>query len=769
MPTTQVSVGYRPIRVAALVSRGSNAELRLAAIKNTHYWGGVFNPIIEVDESVEDALAVIRRFSPDLVSVIGDETPTKAAVKKQAERSLWPLRAVSGPWSGSAMVDITSVRFLARHYAQHNGSGGVLPSHSDEAVHAVLLGAYSDGEDGDDFRRDFAVALSVGGALDPLRIYGLAAPITPLGFTSMALERVAPDQRDTRLFVVVGSSQDAGVLVQFWNLRAAGVNAMFWPTDDRPELCAWATNFAKRALRARDAPSAWVVARSSRVPARLVALFEELGISIQWSESEPPWDDQAFRSATWSTERQSVVATLDSGSPGRNKLTVALPPSPFGRSRRGDWLAGYWLATISPDAHRDLNENETFLYPNLPELNAWAEEQMGLWGGARVQRDGIGVVADTGDVSVSLVTVTGRQIAEALFTVAGFRSQISPAGEATERIVKQLGGLGRTRVLRLHNVRNLLTDRRSRTFKEAQNLLKRGGAHDRYGNVPDTRSILKRFLEQEILLPRLAYSCPACSVSSEASPDDLGRMMRCPNCASQFSFAPLIPDKGTEWRYRPSGFFANHHQHGAIPVVLTMLALNEIEISHDALSVGSHNLQTADWEGEVDFVHILPSRSGRSEMITPVLALGECKGRGGSDVEFTASEIAKLVRVSDAFRALGAECYVVLSTTRTEFTDSELSRFRKLVESWATQPCLDSDGRGQRLPLLLVAEQIDYWSSLSIPGFGRGDYGWKAKPFDPHEIPRWCLQRHAQESVQRHLGDTPYRAPDASSAEDLSI
>jgi hypothetical protein len=106
--------------------------------------------------------------------------------------------------------------------------------------------------------------------------------------------------------------------------------------------------------------------------------------------------------------------------------------------------------------------------------------------------------------------------------------------------------------------------------------------------------------------------------------------------------------KEAAWEYRASGFFAHHREHGALPVILTMLRL-ERDLEERALFlVPSQELTGGGVSCESDFVAMHQRRDGGV-----VIILGECKG---CPKKITADDVAKLAAAADKVRAAGMEC-----------------------------------------------------------------------------------------------------------------
>jgi hypothetical protein len=288
-------------------------------------------------------------------------------------------------------------------------------------------------------------------------------------------------------------------------------------------------------------------------------------------------------------------------------------------------------------------------------------------------------------------------------------------------------------VLRLPGVRKLLSSSAAR--RGIARGPARGLIHDRGriaqadriwigGDELDAARVWEFLLHRRIFLPGLETICPWCHHASFYRPRDVDDELECPKCGRRFPLGPAIARDPV--RFRISGLLeprpdeerarverepptgetatteeAGGHQPAAVPVLLTLLFLNEWISGHDgAVFETSHNLKGEQIEDcESDFIAV--TYGARPENHTHVL-VGECKGRG----RMTAEDMRKLSRVAEQVKASGLDCDIVFSTTRNAFTEDELALFRDRYAASSDHPLL------RRAPIVLTAAELD-WNRYS--------------------------------------------------------
>lgn len=604
------------------------------------------------------------------------------------------------------------VRAICRHHYEttfrfgNAESRAVLPTWQDDdplgACYSVLYGAYRAEPDRSVFQQHFLEGLS-GETIPVAELHSDREVFTPLGLTG---DQLRPSASLRVLGAVVGAVDDAAALLTFWNLRAAGAVACFWPATEQGALTDLTgqrlrTLVERRNNRRTREFRVWLADRGSDVPPRLAALLQELGADpVCVSFDAQRSGDPSTAPCVWQTDVRPVLANIDSDNTTK-RIFVPLAERPFSSATTG-FSRPQWLVTLGTFRSFDLGDH-TLNLPWIAALNPWASEKMVFASRVRTGSDGVALFADVADTSVEVRLVHRRDVLKAVLDLAGISAETSPAGEAANRIITRLGGLMGCRHLRLHGVRKVLSSQSALTFQDALRAIHDDGAFSRYRNVRSAPDELRVLLEKEALRPVLWLECPQCRVSTGFAPAELGDEIVCPRCGETFRLGPALPP--ANWKFRPSGFFADLKRHGAIPVVLTMIRLHDTMHMSDVLLDGSLDVSGPGLKGEIDCIAMWRSRNDR-----PVLAIAEAKG---GKQELAHQDVADLVAVADAVRELGIECYVVVATTRPSLDADEAAMLAQWRERFRGEVSLDPDSPGPRLgPLILTADQLDYFEAF---------------------------------------------------------
>ena len=383
---------------------------------------------------------------------------------------------------------------------------------------------------------------------------------------------------------------------------------------------------------------------------------------------------------------------------GNRKMVFPLPPHPFDNGRDEGFWHSHWLTTLSATGEYNY-PGYTIRLPSVPELNEWASRAITAIGDVRLADGAVGVVTAPKDASLEINLVEEAEVVRRVFARAGIDPEVSPAGRAVSRIIEQLGGLLGCRPFRLPGVRALLVrSPATHTWRDAIRVIEDHGSYRSYSNVGTAAETFQRLLDRGVFQAGLHLRCPACMITSRYLPEALATEVRCPRCGTTFLLAPNLNE--AHWEYQSSGFFAHHREHGAIPVILTMLRLEHDVQGRSLFLAPSHQLSWEGFECEVDFLALSQRHDG-----SVVVALAECKG---GPEEINTADIRKLKAVADRVRATGIECYIVLSTTRHSFSNNEVNAFRTYREEIEGEWSLEERGQGwpRPTPVLLTWREL---------------------------------------------------------------
>jgi hypothetical protein len=707
MPATNLRVAYRPVRVGFLLRAGSLDDVQSAARLASTLWGGVYHPLIAV-EDLEQAQRLVTRFRPDvLYPVAADETLD--AVVAAHPHIAWPvaLEYFDGlaPHEGELpFVDVRpAIGAIYSELRLQRTSPWLRPTweESDLApLFAVLFGEYGDD---DEYLEWFLGALRAGQRDARQLPPGVDWTRTPLGATAYALEPPFAPGGLTSDGVVICDPRDPNDLALFWNLRASGAGVAFWPRDDVPPLQASAADHVSRLVaeprRRLDLDvELWSTTEWPRGPVLPDALAEALGDServlahLDWDTFRQPLN----LPQPVATDEVGVLAAVEGDSYDNVRLSLALPPTPF-QGAGLNLFQERLLVRLSPLVDQD--ETHTLRLPYLPDLNDWYDRELTLTrDGVRVEVEAVAVFARPRDSSLSLRLARRADVIRQVFARAGIEATPSAAGRAVDIVGAQLGGLRGARVLRAPGVRELLRTPKWRNWKIAFGAIARGGLPDQRHQTP--ADVLETLLARGALVAGLKLQCPSCRVRERYTLDQLGEEMRCPRCRNIFAPTSLLHD--SIWEYAASGFFADEGAHGAVPVLLTMIRLAQ-DTSGERFIISSHDLRGDGIDCESDLLVLEQHHDGRL-----AVAVSECKDAG----EIDQSDLDNLATVAERLYASGVECYLIFTTLRDEFTPAEFDRFRAYRDQLADQWSHDTselEGWRRPAPVLFTPRELGQW------------------------------------------------------------
>ena len=723
MATANIDVGYRPIRVALLVHENSMDDLLDAVRLNTLVWGGMTNPIIPVGDDLDAATSLVAEFSVDVLHPVADD-PQLAEVVARFPHLRQPRElSIHGIFDsvGDDELGLVTIRLLASHYYETfvrfgaGKSSAAWPNWSVEdellPLWTVFFGDYGDSPPA---RRCWRAFLAIEAeeirieATLPVEVLGRA---TPIAFTADRLRR-SPGWFEGH-GLVIGDPTDPTHLLRYWNLRSTGARVAFWPISGVERTQEFCLEHLKSVIPAPRPdgqptigpflwrPDGWPRGErvSELIPEPISALIAEVEARPTLADlDDETWRQPLHRPAVWTARARRVLANVEDDQWENRKMVFPLPPHPFDDGRDEGFWRSHWLTTLSTTGEYNY-PGYTIRLPSIPELNEWASRAITVIGDVRLADGAVGVVTEPKDSSLEINLVEEAEVVRQIVAHAGIDVEISPAGRAVARIIEQLGGLLGCRPFRLPGVRSLLArSPATHSWLDAVRTIEDQGSYRAYTNVGTAAETFQRLLERGVFQAGLHIKCPACTIRSRYLPEALGTDVRCPRCGTAFLLAPKLND--AHWEYQASGFFAHHREHGAIPVILTMLRLDH-DVRERALFVApSHKLSWEGFECEADFLALSQRHDG-----SVVVALGECKG---GPEEIDADDLRKLKAVADRVRATDIECYLVFGTTRDSFSEREVEAFRAYGREIEGEWSLDERGQGwpRAAPLLLTWHEL---------------------------------------------------------------
>ncbi len=498
----------------------------------------------------------------------------------------------------------------------------------------------------------------------------------------------------------VGEVNDFADVVNFWNLRAASVEVLFLDPAHEARLGEIARAYVE-ALKGRPRetgnfdPDFTIWSKEGRNVD--LAAFQADKIS-RVEIGEGMWNGLNLKPPLMYIEDERVLASR-SENEGIPSLTFELREKPFYEGH--EVHTQHYVASTEPLAFGE-DEQVTFSYPFLPELNDFYRGEACLADGIRSERNGLGVITDVGKDTLTIRALRQRSLVGKIFEAFGMKTQVSEAGRIASRLIQQMGGVQGCRVFKIAGVRALIEKYKpfhSFTRSEATKII---GENDPDTNIPNFARYESLFIEpregaklkphhvfdylarKNVFRVGLKFTCPNCELEFWTPLDDLATEVTCEYCGQRFNATPQLKDGA--WAYRRSGLFGREdHQQGAIPVALTLQQLDTV-LNWGTMFVTSMTIESASGafaNCETDFV-IISEKGFYDERLA--IAIGECKGHG----EITEQDVKNLSQVADAFPRDRIAPFIVFSKT-APFTAEEIARCRAAQPAFGVRVILLSD------------------------------------------------------------------------------
>jgi hypothetical protein len=703
--TLNLHVTYRPLRLGWCVRRGNWTHLH-NALRLTHtLWGGRYNPIIITDDDYGFSEQFIRLYRIDSLMSVGENDAELQDFVARFPWLPWPgfqrlLFSEGGGRPEPQLLDVSSplhvIRGLHLDGVQRARLRATLIFWDEEdplaAVWHATFGGYPNPEElGLDYGRAFAEVLYA----DRRRL-SQDQPIpadshrlfTPSELTAYDL---IPDRSPSwgRGGFYYGSADNFDDIVTYWNLRAAGLDLLFYDPQHEQRF----VDVVERLRQLFDAPEPELERvqpppvlyyRPGNEPAEVASFGARV---LRSSVTEATWNGLNLRPSLPQFRYRSALGSV-TGSHGRYTVSLTLPDKPYPRdpdSGRQQLVATVRPVTDLPD------ENSTIRVPHLPKLNKYFGREV-ILGPNRLRAGvgGAGVILNSSTEDLRLFSLGSRDLVRNIFEAYGIKAEPSQAGLIGARLIQQMGGLQGCRAFKISGVRNLI-ERYSPTqsFTRSAAITTIGALDpatgrpdfERYQDLyldPEQRGKLQPagafdyLLKKAVFRVGLSFTCPNCELEFWMPLDHAGSVAECEFCGQHFPVAVQLKDR--DWRFRRSGLFGREdNQEGSVPVALTLQQLHTNFSSISQEWVAYTTAMKLEPVGavinrcETDFVVVTQGHDGRVQLL-----IGECKTRD----EITDQDVANLGRVADSISDKDLDVFIVFSKL-ADFREEEIERCRR--------------------------------------------------------------------------------------------
>ena len=721
MSTLSLRVHYRPVRIGWCVQSGNWDQLG-EALRLTHaFAGGKFNPIIPVDQP-ELAAFLLDRFRVDVLFPVETVEPVATFVKAH-DYLMWPNvgdgQLFHEKWEDrppyAAFMDIYHVARRIYDNAIHDVAepkirASLFSWDADDPLAIILIatvGAYPTASvaipNYERLLEEWLCGERILLRSDEALPADLNSRLTP---SRLCAEELEHDHIPDDPGFYVGRADDFVDVMNFWNLRAAGIELVFVDPQYRARLNPMLEEH--RRWLATLKPKPWRKAGNITLWGQNCLEGQDLSFlgtrTIHHNVDVVTWNGLNIETSMFHWPGQSVLGSVDE-SGTTPSVTFQLPDKPA----YDEFIEQYIAISVSGYDQFARDKNVTFFPPFLPELNEYygrelfsdyarARADYGIVGGA------ISLLIRTIDSDITLRSLPALELVTRLFARFGVLAKPSQPGLVTSRLISQMGKIQECRVFKIEGVRTLITDHKPDQHFDRGYACKVIGNFDedmqrmRFEPFEDlfistrprhrklqAQDAFDKLLMQRVFRVGLELRCPHCELAFWQSLDEVKTDVACAYCGITFEVTRQLRDRN--WAYRRSGLFGrDDHQHGGIPVVLTLQQLDTQLFSHGMLYTTC--LELAPGEAainacETDFVVVTTGFSHHRPHL-PQVIIGECKSVGG---QVTRDDAEHLRRVADTFPRNRLNPFILFAKTG-HFSADEVEACAIAQDRWGPRVLL---------------------------------------------------------------------------------
>jgi hypothetical protein len=707
-PANSVSISrsLRPSRVAILVDPANVESVREAMSWATSSWGGLYWPIVPVmkrrprwwgrsprGESLSTEAIVsgyLEAYDPDwVVSLVEGYRPPVMA-SRLAEVGPWGITAGAGRHAADTIDTLVEYGYETRfRFQEHLPPQHVIADgNSDTLWGDVLLGCLSAHPVHERLKDKLVSRLkATPEGLDPdilvrtqAKIADRPELVTPL---TLGSDEFLLGHRAKRWsYIYFCSLRRAWDAVEFWNLRAAGLEVFACPLQWAEEIDSPLQQLlqqtdvlpiAARRLTAREIEQAERRAHAHRLPIIAPPVF--------WAGNPRHHERPARVVAANDVVTYPIIG-------GRIELSSLSPA--WAATRR--MTLGGWINEF--EIHDDLRGGETagVLPHDLESVEPWVE---GDWLNrpVRLHEGRLVVGFDRDGATVSITSASGTAVFQSWLYERGLSSRLSDPGRTALEMARKLEGVAALRwTLGPERLRLLQAGTRRRYLPQQQVL-----RAIRDDGAADPRPLLHQLTHHGALRSGLLLDCPRCRWTNFLVPEELGEHLRCGRCLETFDFPHERPPR--QWAYKPVGPFAVPDF--AAGAYATLLALRVLVSDSEYVGTWTPSMEVAGI-GELDFAVWRKRRFFLGVQETPELWLGEAKS-------FDRFEDRDVERLLTAREALG-QGWLCFTTLRDSLDAEE----KQLLRAASQEIESESDATP-----LIVLTSLELWSRDLVTDLNR--------------------------------------------------
>lgn len=733
MKSLYVTQQVRPVRFCFLIGKEKSNFLEAVAL-NTILWGGVYNPIIKINKSStlaeeERSLGIIKDFDPDLI--INLSASVAERFTKRVNRQVLPREEfLNGSWGGR----LKTKRGLDT-YGALNREMSDLGLNDEQREHFRLI--YSDNPSVTPFLGTiYGLVDSISfppvydyltkklrlrsqeiKSLKDISNFNFEEPISVIGITRSSLDEFATRSGFARNLIFVGNSKKTDDLIEFWNLRASGINTFFLPTENYVDFESPLKNFIKSQsvekrynridIDVQIAPSIkvrkdfediadWISSTTSTSLARRTRV-------TNWGRRSNRISQDVGVVTPYHSREKSIVSYSSKETETFSSTAPRFMEDSYYRKKDSWAIDVSFIGFYERDYTIDL--------PNQNGMQEIAEREL-IFSGydkVRVSDRGLVILCDSKDDNIHVNPVPTTKVVSKIFEKAGFKISISTPGIFANKILQIAGGLEGCRVFKVKGVREALTklntsvgvvtisNKRHRgtiarpnplPANTIQDIVKRDTA-DKYGSKnwieklyadlvlefsqgrPLTPSkVVDYLIKTKLIVPGLKLECSECSTEDWYRLGSFTDTFKCTYCFFEQD-VPRIDRQN--WSYRTEGMISIADEgRGSLPVILSLWRLSHNADLGEGKYVTSHLIESDDGKlnAEVDYIFYTVGHFAKDmEMV-----IGEARNYS----DFSKRDIEKTISVA---KRLANKPYIAFTTLKDEFSNKEKKLLKSVIEA----------------------------------------------------------------------------------------
>jgi hypothetical protein len=683
----------RPFRVAQLVDTTSAEEVRAAIANLTVAWGGIYTPIIDVNQPFDDIELQARVFDVDALHLEAEQGELVDQLRRAGW--LWGGRGQFGPFAPSEegfRTGVLPASALALDYPPL-----LLP----EWAQADALDLFYTAVFGRSPRPDAAATDDADSSWAPegSRRVGLGAlfvipdvTVDDVGAIQTTKVGVSSEVRHdldgmNGLFVI--RPDNVKDLVNFWNLRTFGRPIVALPAVGPAELLSFLTRgtlpggesrYGGPNPRVEKHVAVWGLGDASGATRTAIdAMAERLQMAVLDSRRGIerhfmfPGLDTRFKS--------SVRAQFP---PNAQSAMVRVPSVPL---VPGVHQVMPGTVAVEIDLH-DVPGLDPRFTPSLPPLRRFGTllEQSGMSHAdhVRITPEGDGIVLGVSATSdeVPIGFAYHLDAIQTLFDDKDLKVSQSDVGRFQTRAAEMLGGpFGG--VMGQPGVRALI-DKAGRSTAGLTLQQLRAEIKKHHGAWPDkltsfrttvddyVKYTVNNLLFSGLFVPMLDVHCSNCRVESQVSPRDLDATIQCEFCGEDFRLALSLALSRSSWRYRLASHLGPEKVKALLPALATMSLLGQLTARFGAAGTHAFGVEftfAGNKRVEADIVAYL----ARPDW---AIALGEVKNSNWID----ANDVENLDELQRRLDQKGVRSVLTFATLKDRLAPEEVVALRGLVE-----------------------------------------------------------------------------------------